>query len=66
MSFNSNIETNNIKSINPSLANKVIDIMANNRDFGSIIASSIGTSIIIYVIAKCLIEVIKAFRNSGD
>ncbi len=64
MTITENKNTDKIELVDPSLAEKVIDILVENREAGLIIASYIGTSIIIYVLAKSLAEIIKAFHNS--
>ena len=65
MITNQNKNTEQIEIVSPSLAEKLIDTIVENREAGLIIVSYIGTSIIIYVLAKSLAEIIKAFRNSN-
>jgi hypothetical protein len=62
MKQNKNVD--NIEIVDLPSANQVIDILVENKEAGLIIASSIGTAIIIYVLAKSVTEIIKAFRNS--
>lgn len=64
MIINQNKNTEKIEIVSPSLPEQLIDTLAENQDAGLIIASYIGTSIIIYALGKSLAEIIKAFRNS--
>ncbi|MGB5634876.1 MAG: hypothetical protein WBM86_19125 [Waterburya sp.] len=64
MIINNNKNVDKIEVIEPSLTEHLVGIMTENKDAGIIIASYIGTSIIIYVLGKSIAEIIIAFRNS--
>jgi hypothetical protein len=61
MNKSKNVDT--IETVDLPLTNQVINVLVENKEAGLIIASSIGTAIIIYVLAKSVAEIIKAFRN---
>lgn len=60
------VETYTAEPTLPYLIDKVTDIAVANKEAGLVIASAIGTSVILYVIADAAAKLIRAVRSGNQ